>query len=120
MLVADTGYGANADFRRSLEDCGLAYVLQTKAEMTAHGEEAAPHQPDYRGLGPRPLPRYCTTPYSLREHVLTAGRNSGQTLTWRKGSKAAITDLFGMLSVRVTGGDPCGRPVVCATHRAAD
>lgn len=32
---------------------------------------------------------------------------------------ASITDLFGMLSVRVTGGDPCGRPEVCATHRAA-
>ncbi|MFD3420991.1 transposase [Streptomyces decoyicus] len=42
VLVADTGYGANADFRRGLEDRGLANVLQAKAEMTAHGEAADP------------------------------------------------------------------------------
>lgn len=74
--------------------------------MTAHGEEAAPHQPDYRGLGPRPPPRYRTSPYSLREHVLTAGRNSGQTLTWRKGSKAAMSSHFVFLRVRLAGRRP--------------
>ncbi|MFD7534670.1 transposase [Streptomyces sp. NPDC059819] len=31
VRVADTGYGANADFRRGLEDRALAYVLQTRA-----------------------------------------------------------------------------------------
>lgn len=65
VLVADTGYGTNADFRRSLEDHGLAYVLQTKGEMTAHGEEAVPHQPAYGRLGPRPLPRYRTCQHCL-------------------------------------------------------
>ncbi|MFC9245775.1 transposase, partial [Streptomyces sp. NPDC057136] len=65
-LVADTGYGANADFRRGLEDRGLAYVLQAKAEMTTHPEGAEPLTPDYGGLGPRPLPRYRTRPMSLR------------------------------------------------------
>ncbi|MFE1873215.1 transposase [Streptomyces sp. NPDC059496] len=65
-LVADTGYGANAGFRHGLEDRGLAYVLQVKGEMTAHG-----------GLGPRPLPRYRTRPVSLREHVLAAGAGRG-------------------------------------------
>lgn len=64
-LVADTGYGANADFRHGLEDRGLAYVLQAKAEMAAHGEDAVPYQPAYGGLGPRPLPRYRTRPLSL-------------------------------------------------------
>ncbi|MFE1876913.1 transposase [Streptomyces sp. NPDC059496] len=44
-LVADSDYGANADFRHGLEDRGLAYVLQVKGEMTAHGEDAEPHRP---------------------------------------------------------------------------
>ncbi|UTO68264.1 transposase [Streptomyces rapamycinicus] len=44
-MVADTGYGANADFRQGLEDRGLAYVLQAKGEMTAHAEGCEPHQP---------------------------------------------------------------------------
>ncbi|MFD8888809.1 transposase [Streptomyces erythrochromogenes] len=30
-LVADTGYGANADFRRGLDERRLAWVLQVKA-----------------------------------------------------------------------------------------
>ncbi|WP_329142235.1 IS701 family transposase [Streptomyces sp. NBC_01456] len=106
VLVADTGYGANADFRRGLEDRGLAYVLQAKAEMTAHGEAAEPHQPAYSGLGPRPLPRYRTRPVSLREHVLAAGRDQGRTLTWRKGSKAAMSSHFVLVRVRLAGRRP--------------
>ncbi|WP_371793061.1 IS701 family transposase [Streptomyces sp. NBC_01471] len=41
VLVADAGYGANADFRHGLEDCGLAYALQVKGEMAAHAETVA-------------------------------------------------------------------------------
>lgn len=76
-LVAETGYGANADFRHGLEGHGLAYVLQAKAEMTAHGQDTEPPQPAYGGLGPRPLPRYRTRPVSLREHVMAAGGGRG-------------------------------------------
>ncbi|WTK79171.1 transposase [Streptomyces sp. NBC_01511] len=75
VLVADTGYGANADFRHGLEDRGLAYALRVKGEMTAHAESAVPLQPLYGGLGPRSLPRYRTHPVSLREHVLAQGRD---------------------------------------------
>ncbi|GAA1226253.1 IS701-like element ISBj9 family transposase [Kitasatospora nipponensis] len=105
-LVADSGYGANADFRHGLEDRGLAYVLQVKAEMTAHAESARPHQPPYGGLGPRPLPRYRTRPVSLREHMLAAGRHTGRSVSWRKGSKAAMSSHFVLLRVRLAGRRP--------------
>ncbi|MFD7914361.1 transposase [Streptomyces sp. NPDC059752] len=105
-LVADAGYGANADFRHGLEDRGLAYVLQVKREMTAHGEDAEPHQPAYGGLGPRPLPRHRTRPVSLREHVLAAGRQRGRAVSWRKGSKAAMSSHFVFLWVRLAGRRP--------------
>ncbi|MFE0764212.1 transposase, partial [Streptomyces smyrnaeus] len=55
VLVADAGYGANADFRHGLDGRGLGWVLQVKGEMTAHSEKVLPHQPAYGGLGPRPL-----------------------------------------------------------------
>ncbi|MFJ9646539.1 transposase, partial [Streptomyces sp. NPDC101206] len=106
VLVADTRYGANADFRRGLDERGLAWVLQVKGEMTAHGQDAVPHQPEYGGLGPRPLPRYGTRPVSLREHVLAAGRSRGRTVTWRKGSKAAMSSHFVLLRVRLAGCRP--------------
>ncbi|MET8299240.1 IS701 family transposase [Streptomyces sp. NPDC005180] len=105
-LVADAGYGANADFRHGLEDRGLGYVLQVKGEMTAHREDAEPHQPTYGGLGPRPLPRYRTRPVSLREHVLAAGRQQGRSVVWRKGSKAALSSYFVLLRVRLAGRRP--------------
>ncbi|MFJ9854843.1 IS701 family transposase [Streptomyces sp. NPDC101150] len=106
VLVADAGYGANADFRHGLEERGLGYVLQTKGEMTAYAEAAEPHQPSYGGLGPRPLPRYRTRPLSLREHVMTAGRHQGRSLTWRKGSKAAMSSHFVLLRIRLAGRRP--------------
>ncbi|MCJ1676290.1 transposase [Streptomyces sp. APSN-46.1] len=106
-LVADTGYGANADFRHSLEGRGLAYILQAKAEMTApHPEDVDPVTPAYGGLGPRPKPRYRTRPFALRELVLAAGRTSGVAVTWRKGSKAAMSSRFVLLRVRLAGRRP--------------
>lgn len=56
VLVADTGYGANADFRHGPEDHGPVYALQAKGEMTARSETAEPYELPYGGLGPRPLP----------------------------------------------------------------
>ncbi|WP_261993281.1 IS701 family transposase [Streptomyces sp. 3211.6] len=109
-LVADTGYGANAYFRHGLEERGLAYVLQVKGEMTAHGEEAVPHQPAHGRLGPRPLPRYRTRPVPLRDHVLAAGRHRGRAVTWRKGSKAAMRSHFVLLRVRLAGRRPQPAP----------
>ncbi|UZJ33464.1 IS701 family transposase [Streptomyces endophytica] len=105
-LAADAGYGANADFRRGLEDRGLGYVLQVKGEMIAYPKDAEPHQPPYGGLGPRPLPRYRTRPVSLREHVLAAGRPQGRTVVWRKGSKAAVSSHFVLVRVRLAGRRP--------------
>ncbi|WLQ51074.1 IS701 family transposase (plasmid) [Streptomyces poriferorum] len=110
VLVADTGYGANADFRHGLEGRGLAYALQVKSEMTAHAETAEPYEPPYSGLGPRPLPRYRTRPISLREHVLAAGRNKAVAVTWRKGSKAAMSARFVFLRVRLAGRRPKPAP----------
>nr|WP_234443875.1 transposase [Streptomyces sp. NRRL B-24484] len=106
VLVADTGYGADADFRHVLEDRFLAYVLHAKGEMTAHAESAEPHRPPYGGLGPRPLPRYRTRPFALREHVLAAARRAGQSVTWRKGSKSAMSSHFVLLRVRLAGRRP--------------
>ncbi|MFG2629637.1 transposase [Streptomyces sp. NPDC048473] len=110
VLVADAGYGANADFRHALEDRGLAHALQVKGELTAHPETAEPHWPPPDGLVPRPLPRYRTRSVSLREHVLAAGRHQAVTVTWRKSSKAAMTSRFVFLRVRLAGRRPKPAP----------
>nr|WP_269856083.1 IS701 family transposase [Streptomyces sp. RPT161] len=50
VVVAETGCGANADFRAALEGRGMAYVLQGKGELTAHAEAAEPRQSPCGGL----------------------------------------------------------------------
>ncbi|GGT64752.1 hypothetical protein GCM10010207_74990 [Streptomyces atratus] len=57
-------------------------------------------------LGPRPLPRYRTRPVNLREHVLAAGRKKAVTVTWRKGSEAAMPSRFMFLRIRLAGRRP--------------
>lgn len=46
------------------------------------------------GSGPDRCPRYRTRPVCLREHVLSAGRDKAVAVTWRKGSKAAMSARF--------------------------
>ncbi len=60
----------------------------------AHGEATELHQPTYNGLEPRSLPRYRSRPVSLRDHMLGTGQGQGRILTWRKGSKAAMSSPF--------------------------
>jgi len=43
VVVADAGYGQNADFRAGLADRDIAYVVAIRSDVTAH-----PHHADTR------------------------------------------------------------------------
>jgi SRSO17 transposase len=60
VIVADAGYGTNAEFRDQLTARGWPYVCQVTGDLTAHPLDAVPAVIDYSGLGPRPKPRYRT------------------------------------------------------------
>src|SRR5206468_3540351 len=74
VVVADAGYGDNAESRGGLTARGRAYVVQVSGDLTAHAEDAVPQVTPYTGRGRRPLPRYRTAPAGLRGHALAAGR----------------------------------------------
>jgi SRSO17 transposase len=109
VVVADAGYGNNAEFREQLTIRGRPYVCQVNGDLTAHPADAVPATIDYSGRGPRPKPRYRRAPLALREHVLTAGRAAVVRLTWREGSRGAMTSHFVALRVRPAGRRPTGR-----------
>src|SRR4051812_30181833 len=69
VVVADAGYGDNAEFREGLTARGRAYVVQVSGDLTAHAEDAVPQVTPYTGRGRRPLPRYRTAPAGLRGHA---------------------------------------------------
>jgi SRSO17 transposase len=103
VVIADAGYGDNAEFRDGLTARGRAYVVQVSGDLTAHAEDAVPEVKPYSGRGRRPLPRYRTAPVALREHVLAAGRAAVRPVTWRQGSRGPMRSHFVALRVRPAG-----------------
>ncbi len=112
VLCADAGYGNNGDFRHGLATRGLSYIVQVEDDLTAFPLDAIPQVKAYPGVGPYPKPRYRTTPLPLHEHVraaVAAGHASAVPVSWRKGSRGALSSTFLALRVR-----PAGRS---RTHR---
>src|SRR4051795_1581845 len=70
VVVADAGYGTNADFRAGITARGSSYVVAVDGDLTAHAAEAVPQCRPYSGRGRRPRPRYRTRPTGLRAHAL--------------------------------------------------
>jgi SRSO17 transposase len=109
VVVADAGYGNNADFRAGITARGSRYVVAVDGDLTAHAEAAVPQLRPYSGRGRRPRPRYRTRPIGLRAHALAAGHHATVRLTWREGSRAALTSHFLALRVRPAGRNPTAR-----------
>jgi SRSO17 transposase len=110
VLCADAGYGDNAAFRAALTDRAMPYVLQVKASATAYPLDAVPETGEPGGRGRPRRTRYRSAHASLREHALTAGEQACATVTWRAGSKAALTGRFLALQVRPAGRKPRWNP----------
>jgi SRSO17 transposase len=110
VVVADAGYGDNAEFRDGLTARGRAYVVQVSGDLTAHAADAVPEVKPYSGRGRRPLPRYRTTPVGLRAHVRAASHDAAVPVTWRAGSRGPMTSHFVALRVRPAGRHATARP----------
>jgi SRSO17 transposase len=82
---------------------GLAYVLAVPANQVAQPQAAVPHRPAYGGLGPPTLARYRTKPRTLAALAAQDGQAAFAEVTWREGSKAAMSSRFRVLTVRPAG-----------------
>jgi SRSO17 transposase len=109
VVVTDAGYGTTAAFREALTARDRPYVCQVTGDLTAHPVDAVPQLVAYSGLGPHPKPRYRTHAVGLREHVLAAGHDAAEQITWREGSRGPMTSAFVALQVRPAGRRPTGR-----------
>ncbi|WP_199561945.1 IS701 family transposase [Micromonospora deserti] len=106
LLAADAGYGDNSQFRSALDQRGIGYIMQVKGDALAHKPDARPVERVWSGRGRPPTrtePRYPKTAISLVEHVRAAGRSAAETITWREGSKGAMSSQFVFLRVRPAG-----------------
>ncbi|MEU0739867.1 transposase [Streptomyces sp. NPDC006134] len=94
VVVADAGYGVSTPFGTGPRERGLSYVLALTGKEAAHPEDARPHRPAYGGLGPPTLPCYRAPPRAVSVLAVEAGAGRFAEVTWRRGSKGAMTSRF--------------------------
>jgi SRSO17 transposase len=100
VILADGAYGDITEFRLGLEERGLEYVLDVKGGTSAYSEGVHPEQPEWKGTGRPPKPRYRMNPSSLKELALAAGKKAAVSVTWREGTRGKMTSRFLALRVR--------------------
>ncbi|MFD5617893.1 IS701 family transposase [Streptomyces yangpuensis] len=105
VIVADAGYGRSVSFRLALEERGWSYVMAVDPKEVARPAAAEPFQPAYGGLGPPTLPRYREAAQPLPSFI--DADTCFQEVTWRQGSKSAMTSRFAVLEVRPAGKEAC-------------
>ncbi len=100
VILADGAYGDTTQFRSELQNRGISYVLDAKATTSAYPEAIKPERPEYQGRGQPPKARYRQTPSSLLNLALAAGQAAAFEVTWREGTRGAMTSRFLTLRVR--------------------
>ncbi|MCT9094374.1 IS701 family transposase [Streptomyces sp. ASQP_92] len=103
VLVADAGYGQNADFRDGLERRSIGYVVAVRSDVTVHPHEAVPTVPLWSGNGRKPQPRYRDKPSSVAALAAGRARQAFTGATWREGSRGPMRSRFVALRVRPAG-----------------
>lgn len=106
VVVADAGYGQNADFRDGLERRSIGYVMAIRSDVTVHPHDAVPTAPPWSGNGRKPRPRYRDKPSPVAALGADQGRQAFTEVTWREGSRGPMRSHLLSLRVRPAGVSP--------------
>ncbi len=103
VVVADAGYGQNADFRHALAERDIPWVVGVRGDLTVQPHDAAPAAPPWSGNGRKPQRRYRQPPAAVAELAADAGPEAFSEVTWREGSRGPMTSRFLAVRVRPAG-----------------
>jgi SRSO17 transposase len=109
IVLADAGYGVDTEFRDSLTELGLRYVvgIQSSTTLWPPGQEPLPPQP-WSGRGRRPTRlRHDDDhqPVSAKDFALGLPAKAFRRVTWREGSNTKLASRFAAVRVRPAQGD---------------
>ncbi len=106
VVLGDAAYGNETDFRAGVGELGLCYVLgvQSSTSVWRPGTAPLPPRPKLRAGPGRPQTclqhRPDQKPISLAALAKTLPGQAWRTVTWREGSKTALSSRFAALRVR--------------------
>ena len=103
-ILADAGYGDATAFREAITALGLSYAVGVQGQVTVWPPGKAPLPPKRhsgRGRPPTRLRRDARhRPVSIESFARSLAPNQWQTVTWREGTKGAMTSRFARARVR--------------------
>jgi SRSO17 transposase len=103
-VLGDAGYGDETDFRAGVDALGLHYVLGVRPGTTVWPPGTGPLPPapwSGRGRLPTRLRRGPQNqPVALKPLAESLPPRAWRTVTWREGTRAALTSRFAVLRVR--------------------
>ncbi|MEU8139716.1 IS701 family transposase [Streptodolium elevatio] len=103
VVVADAGYGQNAEFRAELTRRDLAFVVAVRGDLNVQAHDAVPVALPRSGTGRPSEPRYRLPPQRVNQLATSAGRDAFSEVTWRPGSRGPMHSRFLALRVRPAG-----------------
>lgn len=108
-VLADAGYGVDTEFRRTLTEMGLEYVVGVTSAVVVWppGVEPLPPAP-YSGNGRPPvMPRRTPElqPMSVKSLAMSLPESAFQTISWREGTNHTLSERFAAVRVRHAGGN---------------
>jgi SRSO17 transposase len=103
-VLADAGYGNDSQFRKTISELGLTYVVGVQSSTTVWkpGEGPLEKKP-WKGTGrPPTLLRRDDThqPVSAKQLAMSLPAETWRTVAWREGSQAKLRSRFAALRVR--------------------
>jgi SRSO17 transposase len=108
-VIADAGYGVEAQFRLRLSELGLPYMVGIKSSVSVWPEQLQPLPPKpYGGRGrPPATPRRTARrqPSSVKALAESLPASAFHTISWRQGTNETLTGRFAALRVRHAGGN---------------
>lgn len=104
IVLADAGYGTDTDFRDSITDAGLPYVvgIQSSTSLWPPGVEPLPPKPwSGRGRRTSAIRRDGEhQPISAKQLALELPKRAWRRVTWREGSNTKLASRFAAVRVR--------------------
>lgn len=104
-VLADAGYGSSAEFRGGLSERALRYAVGILPTQKVYAADVELTMPEPKATGrPRKHGIPSAPAVAAADMIASLGERAFRRITWREGTKGALSCAFAALRVRVADG----------------